>query len=265
MKTLDVNFDVHPYGLDVEQDRNELMVLRGAVLTADDEDRERIEKIVTVTLGGKPLPIVWTAGERQHVFTVANIVRKREEQVVVLAWDGAPLNVKNAGSQTWRVPALDEFAVTQTDAVHGNDQRQIQVRFSDALDTRQELKGQVRISPGEFTTSVSNNLLTLYLNEDVAGEITLILEPAVRSRAGLQLVGTREFKLAFTNTKPQVRFVGKGVILPDATTLSVPFEAVTMSLYSLDQGRLVEYCDGILVHFRASSLTLCLYTLQLLQ
>ena len=26
----------------------------------------------------------------------------------------------------------------------------------------------------------------------------------------------REFKLEFTNTKPQVRFVGKGVILPDA-------------------------------------------------
>ncbi len=88
-------------------------------------------------------------------------------------------------------------------------------------------KGQVRLSKGEFTTSISDNLMTLYLNDDVIGEVTLTLEPAIRSRSGQKLIGMREFKLEFANTKPQVRFVGKGVILPDATTLSVPFEAVS--------------------------------------
>ncbi|HEU4781009.1 MAG TPA: MG2 domain-containing protein, partial [Steroidobacteraceae bacterium] len=227
VKTLDVNFDVQTYGLDVEHDRNELMVLRGAILTSDTEDRERIEKIVTATLDGKTLPIVWTAGEHQHVFTIGNIMRNREEQEVLLQWNGAPLNLKSAGSQSWRIPALNEFAVTQTKAVQVSEQRQIQVRFSDSLDSRQELKGQVRLSKGEFTTSIRNNLLTLYLNEDVVGEVTLTLESAIRSRSGQPLIGTREFKLEFTNTKPQVRFVGKGVILPDATMLSVPFEAVS--------------------------------------
>ncbi|HEY6125573.1 MAG TPA: MG2 domain-containing protein, partial [Steroidobacteraceae bacterium] len=227
VKTLGVNFDVRTYGLDVQDNRNELMTLRGAVLTADTEDRERIEKIVTATLDGKPLPIVWTAGENQYGFTISDIVRKSEEQEVIVKWNGAPLNVENEGSQSWRIPALDEFAVTRTEAVQLNDQRQIQVQFSDALDARQELKGQVRLSQGEFTTSISGNLLTLYLNEDVVGEVTLTLETAVRSRSGRPLVGLREFKLEFTNTKPQVRFVGKGVILPDATTLSVPFEAVS--------------------------------------
>ena len=227
VKTLDVNFDVRTYGLDVEQDRNELMVLRGAILTADSEDRELIEKIVTATLDGKPLVLVWTAGEHEHGFTINDIARKREEQEVVLKWDGAPLNLKNAGSQSWRIPGLDEFAVTQTQAVQLNDQRQIQVRFSDALDARQDLKGRVRLSQGEFTTSINGNLLTVYLNEDVVGEVTLTLEPAIRSRSGQSLVGMREFKLEFTNTRPQVRFVGTGVILPDAKTLSVPFEAVS--------------------------------------
>ncbi|HEU5135547.1 MAG TPA: MG2 domain-containing protein [Steroidobacteraceae bacterium] len=227
VRTLGVNFDVQTHGLDVEHARNELMILRGAVLTADTEDRERIEKIVTATLDGKPLPIVWTAGENQHGFTISGIVRKREEQEVVLKWDGAPLNVENSGSQSWRVPALDEFAVTQAEAVQVNDQRQIHVRFSDALDARQELKGHVRLSQGEFTTSINGNLLTLYLNNDVVGEVALTLESAIRSRSGQPLIGLREFKLEFTNTKPQVRFVGKGVILPDAATLSVPFEAVS--------------------------------------
>ena len=94
----------------------------------------------------------------------------------MLRWDGAPLGLKNAGSQSWRVPALDEFAVTQAEAVQVNDQRQIQVHFSDALDTRQDLKGLVRLSQGEFTTGIQNNLLTLYVNEDVVGKVTLTLE-----------------------------------------------------------------------------------------
>jgi uncharacterized protein YfaS (alpha-2-macroglobulin family) len=227
VKTLEVNFDVRTQGLEVEQDRNELMVLRGSVFTADSEDRERVEKVITATVDGKPLPLVWTASEHEHSFTIHDIVRKPQEQELVLKWDGAPLNLKNTGSQSWRIPGLDEFAVTQAQALQQNDQRQIQVHFSDALDARQELKGKIRLSQGEFTTSINGSLLTVYLNEDVVGEVTLTLESALRSRAGQPLIGEHEFKLEFTNTRPQVRFVGTGVILPDAKTLSVPFEAVS--------------------------------------
>ena len=65
------------------------------------------------------------------------------------------------------------------------------------------------------------------MNQDLSGEVTLTLEPGIRSRSGQPLIGEREFKLEFPSTKPQVRFVGRGVILPDAQTLSVPFEAVS--------------------------------------
>jgi alpha-2-macroglobulin len=226
--TLGVNFDVRMHGLDVEHDRNELMTLRGAVQTADRENRELVEKIVTATLGGEPVKLVWEpSGDNYYSFTVREILRKKEEQELVVSWNGAPLKLDQQGSQSWRVPALDEFAVTQAHAVEVDDQRQIQIRFSDALDARQDLKGQVRLSRGEFTTSIQQNLLTLYVNQDLTGEVTLNLEEAVRSRSGQPLIGEREFKLEFQNTKPQVRFVGNGVILPDAEKLTVPFEAVS--------------------------------------
>ncbi len=44
--TLGVNFDVRTDGLDVEHQRNELMTLRGGVMTADSEKRELVEKIL---------------------------------------------------------------------------------------------------------------------------------------------------------------------------------------------------------------------------
>jgi uncharacterized protein YfaS (alpha-2-macroglobulin family) len=227
VSTLGVAIDVRVHGLDVEWDRNELMALTGTVATADTESRERVEKVVTATLDGKPVAVAWSPGERSHTFTVRDIARKKDEQELVVAWDGAPLGVKDSGSQSWRIPALDEFAVTQTKAVEVNDKRQIQVQFSDSLDARQELKGLIRLSRGEFTTSINRNVLTLYVNQDLTGEVTLTLEPALKSRAGQPLIGEREFKLAFSNTKPQVRFIGRGVILPDADKLTVPFEAVS--------------------------------------
>jgi hypothetical protein len=228
VSTLGINFDVQIHGLDVEWDRNELMTLTGTVMTADTENRERIEKIITATLGGRPVAVTWAPSERNHGFAVRDIVRKKDEQELLVSWNGEPLGLNdNKGSQSWRIPALDEFAVTQTNAVEVNDQRQIQVQFSDALDTKQELKGLVRLSQGEFTTSISRNVLTLYVNQDLTGEVTLTLESAIKSRAGQPLIGEREFKVEFQNTKPQVRFVGRGVILPDAKTLSVPFEAVS--------------------------------------
>lgn len=228
VKTYEVNFDVKNHGLDVDYEHEEVMTLRGSIDTADTEKREVLEKILTAELDGKSVPILWTGGERQYGFNVPNILRKKEEQQLVLRWDGTPLGLPDIrGQGTTRVPALDEFAVTQADAVQVNDQRQIQLKFSDAVDTRQDLKGLIRLSSGEFTTRIQNNQLTLYVNEDVVGKLTLTLEPKIRSRAGNTLTGMREFELEFTNTKPQVRFVGNGVILPDATTLSVPFEAVS--------------------------------------
>ncbi|MEO8018526.1 MAG: MG2 domain-containing protein [Pseudomonadota bacterium] len=228
VSTLGVNFDVQVHGLDVEWDRNELMSLAGTVMTADTENRERVEKVVTATLGGKPVNIVWSVGERSHGFEVRDIARRTDEQELIVSWNGDPLGLaERKGSLSFRIPALDEFAVTQTNAVEVNDQRQIQVQFSDALDAKQELKGLIRLSQGEFTTSINRNLMTLYVNQDLTGEVTLTLEPSIKSRSGQPLIGEREFKVEFQNTRPQVRFVGRGVILPDAKTLSVPFEAVS--------------------------------------
>jgi len=227
VRTFEVNFAVNTGALNVEYEKNELMNLTGAIATSDREPREKLEKILTADLDGKPIGIHWLGGDRAYAFEIRGIQRKQEEQVLTLHWDGTPLGLSNKGEKSTRVPALDEFAVTQADAVQVNDQKQIQVHFSDAIDTRQELKGLVRLSQGEFTTSIQNNVLTLYLGEEINGKVTLTLEDTLRSRASVALSGERSFELEFQSIKPQVRWVGQGVILPDARTLSIPFEAVS--------------------------------------
>ena len=227
VRTLEVNFQVITNALNLVPDKNELMSLSGGIATSDAEPREKLEKILTATLDDKPIGIVWRGGERYYDFEIPNIQRKKKEQTLTLHWTGAPLGLPDKGEKSTRVPALDEFAVTEADAMEMNDQRQIQVYFSDAIDTRQDLKGLVRLSQGEFTTRVENNVLTLYVNQDLTGKVWLTLDEGLRSRAAVMLSGDRSFELEFTSTKPQVRWMGQGVILPDAKTLSVPFEAVS--------------------------------------
>ncbi len=227
VRTYEINFEINVGALNVIDDKNELMTLSGSIGTSDTEPREKLEKILTATLDDKPIAINWIGGVN-NAFEIRDIRRKQgTEQILTLHWDGKPLGLDNKGEKSTRVPALDEFAVTKADAVQVNDQRQIQVTFSDAIDTRQDLKGLVRLSEGEFTTGIQNNVLTLYVSEGVTGKVTLTLEDSLRSRAAVTLSGDRTFELAFESVKPQVRFVGQGVILPDARTLSVPFEAVS--------------------------------------
>jgi alpha-2-macroglobulin len=227
--TLAPNFDVTTQGLDVDPADPERMVLRGQITTADVEDDEQVAKILRADIGGRALTITWQhhAEAQHHDFMVAGIDRAAATQALMLRWDGTPIAVRSASELQVDVPARGEFAVTRAQAYDNNGQRQIIVQFSDNLDTRQDLKGLVRLSQGEFTTQVRTNTLTLYVNQDVVGDVTLTLEPGLHSRSGGALTGTRTYPLTFTNSKPQVRFVGKGVILPDATRLTVPFEAIS--------------------------------------
>src|SRR5690606_39471915 len=54
----------------------------------------------------------------------------------------------------------------------------------------------------------------------------LVLERGIRNRFGRILEASATYPVVFSSTKPQVRFVGTGTILPEVDTLSVPFEAV---------------------------------------
>jgi uncharacterized protein YfaS (alpha-2-macroglobulin family) len=227
--TLQPNFDVQAGGLDVDPANDDRMVLRGVVTTADVEDGARIEKLLRAELVGARLPITWThrADEHRHEFTVGAIVRAAQPRELLLAWDGAPLGVKAADSRRVDVPGVGEFRVTQAQALDTDNQKRVIVQFSSRLDARQDLKGLVRLSQGEFTTQIRGNLLTLYVNQDVVGDVILTLDDALRNTAGDRLTGEMRHTLSFTSAKPQVRFVGKGVILPDAQKLTVPFEAVS--------------------------------------
>ncbi|MBK6597439.1 MAG: hypothetical protein IPG25_05785 [Proteobacteria bacterium] len=229
IKTLQPNFEVSIERLDLEDAAAGTMRLTGVVATADSEDSALIEKVLRAKLGEQPVAIAWQHApqSRRHAFVISGLKRQAAAQMLTLNWDGKPIGVANIDSLALEVPARDQFSVTQVQALEQDGRRVVVVQFSDNLDSKRNLKGLVRLSGGEFTSRLDGNTLTLYPVEATTGDVTLSLETAIRNTRGDQLQGQTEFQLTFTSNKPQVRFVGRGVILPAASTLSVPFEAVS--------------------------------------
>ena len=222
-------FEVNVRGLYSAADDAAGMVLRGTLTSADVEDEHKVEQLVSVTYLGTTVPVTWAHGGNgvTHEFRAEGLQRKQQPQSVVVSWDGAPIAANAKSSRTLVVPARGAFILTQATAFQEQGRRQIVASFSDRLALRQNLKGLVRISSGTFTSRVDGNTLTVYPDAEVEGELTLTLEPGIQNDRGDRLGKQSQQTLTFTTTKPQVRFVGSGVILPDSKTLSVPFEAVS--------------------------------------
>ena len=222
-------FEVAVSGLESDAVNDQRMSLSGTLTSADTEDTTKVEQLIKVGFLGTDAPVKWTHASDglTHAFSVSGLLRQSKPQPIVVKWNGKPIGSTNVGERTLEVPARGKFIVTQAQAVEDQGRRQILVYFSDNLDAHQDLKGLLRLSQGEFTSKVENNTLVLYPDGDLQGEVTLTLEAGIRNERGERLEDPVTEALVFTSTKPQVRFVGKGVILPDGKALTIPFEAVS--------------------------------------
>lgn len=222
-------FDVSVQALESDPADDARMILRGLLVTADAEDPARVEKLVTLSHLDAPVALQWThdADNLKHRFTSASLPRQKTASNAVLRWSGQAIGASSTGELTAEIPARGAFAVADAQALDTEGRRQIVITFSDALARNQNLSGLVRLGDLQFTTQVANNLLTIYPGSEVDGAVTVTLEPGIRNQRGQPLEQQAQYQLEFTSTKPQVRWVGKGVILPDSSTISIPFEAVS--------------------------------------
>lgn len=223
-------FEVRIGGLAAEPKDDRRMLLHGSVLTADAEAPEQVEKLLTASLLGERLKIEWrhAPDARHHEFTVAGIERRDEPGSVSLKWDGRALAVDTRGERAIEVPARGEFKVTQVQALQSGGEQHVQVFFSERLDPHQDLRGLVRMGTGESTYRIEGNVLRLYPQSGLDGDVAVTLEAGIRNAKGARLQSASRHSVAFSSAKPQVRFVGKGVILPENKVLSVPFEALNV-------------------------------------
>lgn len=239
LRVIEQNFSVREIGLvdDETVAGDDTMQLVGMVETSDAVDVKAIEQILDANQLGRELGIAWQhQDERNHQFTVLDIRRESSVSQVLIRWDGERINVNNRGERSVSVPAISQFDLISTRAI-SEPETFVELRFSQPLDGRQNLAGLIRVNGVDARTQLNGAVLRVYPpnGESVAlqGEQRLQIDAAIRSSDGKTLPQSLERSISFAAAMPAVRFADTGNILPPATRLTLPIEAVGVSAVQL--------------------------------
>ncbi len=209
----------------------------GTVFTADIASEEEVQKVLTAKQGSKKLPVRWEHEPNRmvHTFTVTSINRGAQPSKFNLEWNGKPLNVVLRDKKEVEVPALQDFKVTDARVVQEQEQY-ILLFFSDPLQESQNLDGLVRLSDyyGNLRYTIDGNRLRVYPSERIVGRRRIIVSPGIRTADNKRMANPSEWQVAFNDAKPQVRLVGRGVILPNSNGLIFPFEAISLNAVDVE-------------------------------
>ncbi len=254
LKTFEYSLQVIPQNFEVTIDNVKPYVktdlkrqkIEGMLYTADFAESESVEKMIAATQDGSTLNVNWThTGEgKTHSFVVEDVARKDAASKVILAFAGASLNVEHQEEREVEIPALGDFKVVNVRVEQGTSQ-QVIVQFSDPLNETQNLEGLIRISElASLDFEVKDNEVKVFPPVRQTGSRTITIEAGVKNILNYKMGEAATFDVAFEQTLPAVRFVGKGNILPSTDGLIMPFEAV--NLKSVDVKVIKIYEDNVL-------------------
>jgi len=252
--TIRQTFEVNIEGLE-SSDPSDLRAqqLKGSIVTADAANGIDVEKVLNPEYGGEKLEISWShsSSQREHTFVISGIMRKQEQSEMTLNFDGKPIESEKTDKKTVTVPKLDEFDVVQVKTIQ-NEEQYVEIRFSDQLQKNQNLNGLITIdNMRNLRFTIDNNIVRVYSTTPWPAEVNVHVLPGIKNSEGRRYEGTKLFNSTFEELKPQVRFIGKGVILPTSKAATIPIETINLNAVNVEAVRIFE--DNIPQFFQVNN------------
>jgi hypothetical protein len=196
------------------------------LFTPDKEAPETVEPLVRFS---EKADAVWehSPDGKKHQLSIANL-QAGAEGARTFALSVAPNKLKVPEEELLSVdiPAMNDFGVYDVQYV-SDPERYIEVTFTKLLDATQNMQGLAWIDKNKSdAVNVDGNKLRLYPDAGTKGALNVHLNKNIRSKNGLALGESIVRQVEVNQTLPDVRFIGDGVIIPQSTQLSVPFQAV---------------------------------------
>lgn len=238
------DFDVRINKVSSDQsDPMRKQVMSGEVLTADFADTLGLKKSFSAKQSGRDLEVKWNfdadAGTN-HSFTISGAERKEESSRVVYKLKGVGIGVDRTSNGEIEVSALNDFKVV-SNKVNKIGSPYVLLNFSDPLDEGQDLQGLITIEGDRnLRFSIDGNEVKVYTSSNLVGIKRLSVFPGIKNRLNYGMQNRYEANVSFAQTKPAVRLVNKGTILPSTDGLVLPFEAVNLRAVEVTVIRIFE-------------------------
>jgi len=232
----------------LSSESREQFSLTGRLEAADLIPADKVAGLLSVRQDGEDPKIQWGTLENDasyYAFTITDIVRKNDPSQLIFEWNGGPIDAQTSGSSTLEVPARNEFKILDATTENGSV-AVLKIVFSEPISTNQNLRGLVRVgNQSNPRTEIDGNTLRIY-PEETKGQLKVQVFKTVRSAYGNRLKEDFDELVAFTQTKPAVRLVSKGVILPNAQSTPVFFETVNLKEIEV---RVIEIFEDNIMQF----------------
>ncbi len=227
--TIEQNFRVVKGSLThVDKNNFEKNTYTGEVVTADNMDESSVEKIIKATQAGKELEITWehSQSDNRHIFKVNSVMRSNSADKLVISFDGSVAGVDRKGTFDVVIPSLKDFKVMDVTVIQQPEQL-VRILFSDPLLQPQNLNGLITIGNIQgLKYKIQNNAVDVYLPNRISGMNSVSIYPGIKNGLNFAFSGKEKYDLEFESPKPQIKFIGKGTIIPDSKGLILPFKAV---------------------------------------
>lgn len=219
-----------------ESNYNQVQV-KGVVYTADVADGPSVEGMLKATQDRSPLKVRWehSADQMAHYYTLEGVRREAKATAVTINWDGKSLGAKESREETVAIPPIGQFTLLDARVIQGQEQY-VLCQFSDPLKPDQLLDGLLSLTGFEGTARyiIESNRARIYPGVTLNGAFRLRARDGIRNTRNQRLSQEGLFDVVFEDIKPQVRLVGKGVIMPNSNGLMFPFEAVGLKAVDVE-------------------------------
>ncbi len=203
--------------------------VRGSLVASGNLDIQKVKNALSAKEGDKQLPVkIISSTNNEILFTIDSIERNDLPQQVIVRLNGKKMGTGGVITRKYTIPSLKRFSFLQYNLVE-KPQIHLELVFSDRLDPQQNLKGLIYFTDGTpVNLSIKNNLVGVYTKKSLDGSHKLVLKKNIRSIHGYTLPSDVTLEPYFKMAPPQVRFVGKGNILPGKEKWMIPFQAVNL-------------------------------------
>ena len=238
-KTFGFDFEIIPLSVVFEpgniltdaEDEN-ILGYTGVLHSSDYMLAAEVEKILSATYQGSKLEAEWEHTGNRHRFKLRQLKKENKEQELSLDFTEA---VKNNGTVKISIPGKQDFTVLDV-KVSPSKPIVVSIYMSQNVDTEQEIRGLVEIIGVNLDNfKVQNNIIQVYLPSTIKdGSMELNIFPGLRSASAHTLQSKYTTLLRLQTTKPEVKLLGKGVIIPDKNKVLIPFSAVGLKAVDLE-------------------------------
>lgn len=208
------------------------LTFQATLVSSDDIAPEELENKVGISFGKEKITPEWLHEGNRHKLTVRNLRKGEETKKLDLSFTK---DITPGQKETIDIPKMNEFTVLDVKA--GNSHPVVvSVFMSEKVDPNQDLRGLINIpNTPALSSKIEGSVISLYTNSNgEGGLLDLQIHPGIRSTNGniLQTEYVRSIQLP--STKPAVRLIGKGVIIPGENNVVIPFSSVALKAIDLE-------------------------------